>query len=163
MGIYRDWIQMAYDERGGLIKKNWDVYLPLEQAIYENMLATKNNVIKGVFSELAESYNMSLEFMAGFLDGISGALDNPPDMDEIDANSEIDVKVDFAALYKKMVELKANHLAALPEWDNIFSVDERKNMYKEQKASGTVIRGEKTGRNEPCPCESGKKFKKCCG
>jgi len=22
---------------------------------------------------------------------------------------------------------------------------------------------EKTGRNEPCPCGSGKKFKKCCG
>jgi len=24
-------------------------------------------------------------------------------------------------------------------------------------------RGKKTGRNEPCPCGSGKKFKKCCG
>ena len=22
---------------------------------------------------------------------------------------------------------------------------------------------EKTGRNDPCPCGSGKKFKKCCG
>jgi preprotein translocase subunit SecA len=22
---------------------------------------------------------------------------------------------------------------------------------------------EKTGRNEPCPCGSGKKYKKCCG
>lgn len=28
---------------------------------------------------------------------------------------------------------------------------------------GTVINGEKTGRNEPCPCGSGKKYKKCCG
>jgi preprotein translocase subunit SecA len=23
--------------------------------------------------------------------------------------------------------------------------------------------GEKIGRNEPCPCGSGKKYKKCCG
>ena len=23
--------------------------------------------------------------------------------------------------------------------------------------------GEKVGRNDPCPCGSGKKFKKCCG
>lgn len=23
--------------------------------------------------------------------------------------------------------------------------------------------GKKIGRNEPCPCESGKKYKKCCG
>ncbi len=26
-----------------------------------------------------------------------------------------------------------------------------------------VIRGEKVGRNDPCPCGSGKKYKKCCG
>ncbi len=27
----------------------------------------------------------------------------------------------------------------------------------------TVTRGKKTGRNEPCPCGSGKKYKRCCG
>jgi preprotein translocase subunit SecA len=27
----------------------------------------------------------------------------------------------------------------------------------------TVRRGKKVGRNEPCPCGSGKKYKKCCG
>ncbi len=26
----------------------------------------------------------------------------------------------------------------------------------------TIIKGEKVGRNEPCPCGSGKKYKKCC-
>jgi uncharacterized protein YecA (UPF0149 family) len=25
------------------------------------------------------------------------------------------------------------------------------------------LRVEKTGRNDPCPCGSGKKYKKCCG
>ena len=29
--------------------------------------------------------------------------------------------------------------------------------------SSTVVRGAKTGRNDPCPCGSGKKYKKCCG
>jgi SEC-C motif len=29
--------------------------------------------------------------------------------------------------------------------------------------SGAVIRTEKVGRNDPCPCGSGKKYKKCCG
>src|SRR5262245_2892895 len=28
---------------------------------------------------------------------------------------------------------------------------------------GNVIRTEKVGRNDPCPCGSGKKYKKCCG
>jgi SEC-C motif-containing protein len=30
--------------------------------------------------------------------------------------------------------------------------------------TGTVVRAEpKTGRNDPCPCGSGKKYKQCCG
>ena len=37
------------------------------------------------------------------------------------------------------------------------------NFWRNKKA-GTVQReGEKTGRNDPCPCGSGKKFKQCCG
>jgi uncharacterized protein YecA (UPF0149 family) len=27
----------------------------------------------------------------------------------------------------------------------------------------TIVRGPKIGRNDPCPCGSGKKYKKCCG
>jgi preprotein translocase subunit SecA len=26
-----------------------------------------------------------------------------------------------------------------------------------------IVRGQKVGRNDPCPCGSGKKYKKCCG
>jgi uncharacterized protein YecA (UPF0149 family) len=28
---------------------------------------------------------------------------------------------------------------------------------------GTIVAADKVGRNEPCPCGSGKKFKKCHG
>jgi len=33
----------------------------------------------------------------------------------------------------------------------------------EQQHVQQVVRGEKVGRNDPCPCGSGKKHKKCCG
>ncbi len=33
----------------------------------------------------------------------------------------------------------------------------------EQGPVQQVVRGEKVGRNDPCPCGSGKKYKKCCG
>ncbi len=33
----------------------------------------------------------------------------------------------------------------------------------EQVGVQTIHRGEKVGRNDPCPCGSGKKYKKCCG
>ncbi len=32
-----------------------------------------------------------------------------------------------------------------------------------EKKSATVVKGKKVGRNDPCPCGSGKKYKNCCG
>ena len=66
-------------------------------------------------------------------------------------------------LYRNMVDAKAEWLYELPQWDSIFSVEKRKEMYREQKKAGTVVKGPKVGRNDPCPCGSGKKYKQCCG
>jgi uncharacterized protein len=34
----------------------------------------------------------------------------------------------------------------------------------QERITATLRRaGDKVGRNDPCPCGSGKKFKKCCG
>ena len=40
------------------------------------------------------------------------------------------------------------------------SEDNRPGKVGKQK---TVKKGNKVGRNDPCPCGSGKKYKKCCG
>ena len=38
------------------------------------------------------------------------------------------------------------------------------NFWRNKRTGGTVARSEdKVGRNDPCPCGSGKKFKQCCG
>ncbi|MCL2517482.1 MAG: preprotein translocase subunit SecA, partial [Oscillospiraceae bacterium] len=37
------------------------------------------------------------------------------------------------------------------------------NKQTQKKTSAPVVKGEKTGRNDLCPCGSGKKYKKCCG
>ncbi|HIZ71748.1 MAG TPA: SEC-C domain-containing protein [Candidatus Atopostipes pullistercoris] len=34
--------------------------------------------------------------------------------------------------------------------------------YKEEKQEQQSTRSKKIGRNDPCPCGSGKKYKKCC-
>lgn len=36
-------------------------------------------------------------------------------------------------------------------------------LRNEPQLSRVPVRGTKTGRNDPCPCGSGKKYKKCCG
>ena len=38
-----------------------------------------------------------------------------------------------------------------------------KELYREAKKANTIVKGPKIGRNDPCPCGSGKKYKKCCG
>ena len=57
----------------------------------------------------------------------------------------------------------AKKLYELPQWDEIFTPEKRKELYLEQKKSGTVVKAKKIGRNDPCPCGSGKKYKYCCG
>ncbi|HNJ77368.1 MAG TPA: SEC-C metal-binding domain-containing protein [Azospira sp.] len=37
-------------------------------------------------------------------------------------------------------------------------------FWQAKRGAGTVRRdGGKVGRNDPCPCGSGKKYKQCCG
>ena len=70
---------------------------------------------------------------------------------------------DKEKLYKNMVEAKADWLYELPQWKEIFSEEKLKQLYTEQKKSGTVVKETKVYPNDPCPCGSGKKYKKCCG
>ena len=51
---------------------------------------------------------------------------------------------------------RAEWLYELPEWDALIDADRRKELYKEQKLSTTIVKGKKIGRNDPCPCGSGK-------
>lgn len=39
----------------------------------------------------------------------------------------------------------------------------RFNMLKELANTENSMKPKKVGRNDPCPCGSGKKYKKCCG
>ena len=62
-----------------------------------------------------------------------------------------------------MLFRSAEWLYGLPQWETLISEERRKELYKEQKASGTIRKPKKVGRNDPCPCGSGLKYKKCCG
>ena len=119
--------------------------------------------MKGTVKELAEKYGISVMNMVGFLDGINDSLKIPNPIEEMDENTEVTLAFDKELLYKNMVDAKADWLYNLPMWDNIFTPEQKKALYLEQKKSGTVVKGKKIGRNDPCPCGSGKKYKYCCG
>lgn len=163
MTLYEKWLIQAYTKDGDSIPAYWNIFMPQEQKIYEEILESKNPVIEGTVSDLAEKYSMKPEQIVGFLDGINEALTTSVDVNELEADSVINATIDFKVLYQKMVEYKADHLFSLPQWNDIFTTEERMKLYKEQKTSRTIVKEAKVGRNDPCPCGSGKKYKKCCG
>jgi hypothetical protein len=141
----------------------WGNYFNIEKGIYEEILSHPRKEYKGTVKELADSFKCDLNIFVGFLDGINDSLVTPNPIEEMDENTEVSLKYDKEKLYYNMVEAKADWLYGLPQWDKLLTEERRKELYKEQKKSGTVVVGKKPGRNDPCPCGSGKKYKFCCG
>lgn len=119
--------------------------------------------MKGTVKELAEKYNQDVLTMVGFLDGINDSLKIANPIETMTEDTVVSLAFDKERLYKNMVDAKADWLYELPQWDEIFDENTKKRLYREQKQSGTIRKDKKIGRNDPCPCGSGKKYKKCCG
>ena len=165
MALLQEWKKIAYDETKdkGAIQSFWANYFNLEKGVYEKLLTEPDVEVKGTVKELAEKYNLSVMEMTGFLDGINDSLVTPNPIEEMEEDTIVSLLFDKARLYKNMVDAKADWLYELPQWKEIFDDATRKELYLEQKKSGTVVKGPKIGRNDPCPCGSGKKYKQCCG
>jgi uncharacterized protein YecA (UPF0149 family) len=99
----------------------------------------------------------------GFLDGIQTSLKNPFDLKQMTEDSEFSLDIDFRELFKNMHKADAEHLYTIAEWNNVYSDEELQEIYDEFRRSRTVVKEKKPGRNDPCPCGSGKKYKNCCG
>jgi len=164
MALQDAWKRIAIDVKGEPVKHVWDEYLAKEKVIYANILRSKTTRLEGTVAELAENFKLPTTHMFAFLDGIHEAVDGVPELETIEEDTAIAFDIEYDRLYKQMVEYKADELYEMPEWDGVFTKERQKELYTEQKKSHTVVRNEaKTGRNEACPCGSGKKFKKCCG
>ena len=163
MSLYENWMKKAFSQEGHSVEAVWEEYLPKEQKIYEYIIGEKVEKIEGKVSELAERFDMTAEMIVAFIDGLNASLEEQFDMETLTEDSEVCININFEKLFKLMIEYKAEHLSTLPQWDGIFDEETRKRLALEQKKSKTIVKGEKIGRNDPCPCGSGKKYKKCCG
>ena len=85
------------------------------------------------------------------------------DFENFDENSEVEVEIVPETLFYNMLVAEADYLYGLPQWMDILGEDKIKELTKKFKKSKTVVKGKKIGRNDPCPCGSGKKYKHCCG
>ncbi len=165
MSLLDEWRNKAYSDQIPKAEYDalWSDYFEKEKGVYEQLLKTPDTEVKGTVSELADKYGLDIMIMTGILDGINDSLKEPNPIEEMDENTEVSLAFDKERLYKNMVAAGAPWLYNLEEWNAIFDEDKRKELYKEQKNSGTVRRETaKVYPNDPCPCGSGKKYKKCC-
>ena len=159
MALLENWQKIAYNEKTNKqeLQRFWQRYFLVEKGVYEKLLTNPDEKVEGTVKELADRYGLSI------LDGINESLVEPNPIETMEEDTKVSLAFDKVKLYKNMVDAKADWLYELPMWDEIFDAETKKALYLEQKKSGTVIVGRKTGRNEPCPCGSGKKYKHCCG
>ncbi len=136
-------------------------YFLKEKEFYEKLLG-QGTIFKATVKELAEEFGVEIMFMTGFIDGINDSLVTPIDLDALEEDTVVELNYDKEKLYFNMVDARADWLYNLPVWDTYLSAEKRKELYKSAKSASTVVKPVKVGRNDPCPCGSGKKNKKCC-
>ena len=165
MALLKKWRDMAYSETAnkGDLQRLWAEYFQKEKDIYALLLKNPEEEVKGTVKELADKYEVDIMTMTGFLDGINDSLKTPNPIEEMEEDTEVNLGFDKELLYKNMVAAGADWLYELPEWEAIFDEDKRKALYREQKSSTTIVKPDKIYPNDPYPCGSGKKYKKCCG
>ena len=164
MTLFEQWRDLIENQTDKTFKDFWTEYSGAETKIYSAILDKPEEKVAGKIGELAAAHEVRPVIYMGFLDGINTSLKGGEiELENLDENSEIELDIDFEKLLYNMLAADAEYLYTLPQWEEVLEADKIKEIVKAFKKSKTVVKGEKIGRNDPCPCGSGKKYKKCCG
>lgn len=167
MSYFSEWnkkIEDNHDEKqyNDFVKK----YYETEQSAYDLILKSyPENLLRGKAKDIAETLGYASDEMllfVGFLEGINPALKEEIDLDKVDEDTELDLEVDFETLLYKMHEAQAPWLFDLNSWENVFDTEKKEAIGHQYRVDNIAV-SDKIGRNEPCFCGSGKKYKKCHG
>lgn len=137
-------------------------YLEQETVVYKKLLGEKRFELEGPLADLAKECDMDPVTFTGFLDGANTSFTEEVNLETLDETTALKVTFVPEILYYNMHLAKANWLYDLPEWGDVLNEQQRKDI-RMQYSINSRATSDKVGRNDPCPCGSGKKYKKCCG
>ena len=164
MSLYEQWKEMAEQQRSEReLSEFWNTYFETERKAYQKILADRDPELKGTVSEFASAHSLTDTEAAGFLDGINESLEKAVDLEHLEADTVLDAKSNFEELSRNMLRAKAPWLYELGEWEGILSGEKRREITRAFRDENTFHAEKTPGRNDPCPCGSGKKYKNCCG
>jgi len=163
MTLYEQWKDLIENQTEETFEEFWEEYAGAETKLYSAILDDPAKKIEGTLGELAAENEIRPVIYMGFLDGIDTSLKKSQDFQSFDENSRVEIEIEPETLFYNMLAAGADYLYGLPQWEDILGLDKMKEIAKKYKQSKTVVKEKKIGRNEPCPCGSGKKYKHCCG
>ena len=171
MSYYTTWIEKSENNSNEQEYIEYvNRYYQLEKGVYEKILEAypdNSELLNGQVLALSRKFGFNasnMEIFVGFLDGIKSSLKNGDalDLEAIVDETEISLDIDYEKLYYNMRDAKAQWLFKLPAWKNILSDSQMAEIAREYREAN-IAHANNIGRNDPCPCGSGKKYKKCCG
>ena len=163
MTLYEQWQDLIENQTEESFPEFWKEYSEAETKLYSDILDKPEEKVTGTLGELAAKHDIRPVIYMGFLDGINSSLKKGNDFQSFDEDSQVEIEIVPETLFYNMLAAGADYLFGLPQWVDILGEDKMKEIAKEYKKSKTVVKGKKIGRNEPCPCGSGKKYKHCFG
>ena len=163
MSLFKDWEDLISNQTDESFPDFWEKYSSTEKKIYSDILDRPTEKVTGTFQSLVDKYEADPLLVMGFLDGINSSLREEQDLESITEESEICLDIDLEKLFYNMLVAGADYLYSLPQWETILTEEKRLEIVKNYKRSKTVVKEMEPGRNDPSPCGSGKKYKKCCG
>ena len=113
---------------------------------------------------LMEDVGLNQEVSEGILSELHYAI-----VLEAKANTLLDLLRDYGLDVpgdhrKILLDILSSMISSTRLWSNNgYTLDELLDLYSQKRCSKLPSKAEKIGRNDPCPCGSGKKYKKCCG
>lgn len=169
MTYYETWIDNSENVKDQTSYTQYiNAYYTMEKDAYDKILSAypdNKEFTSGKASVLASKLGFNkdtMDIFVGFLDGIKTSLKNEFDVESVDDDTQIDLDIDYEKLYYNMRDAKASWLFKLNSWKNVLDENQTAQIAREYREAN-IAHSNKVGRNDPCPCGSGKKYKNCCG
>ncbi|MDO5732341.1 MAG: SEC-C metal-binding domain-containing protein [Eubacteriales bacterium] len=107
-------------------------------------------------------FDSDMDIFVGFLEGMQSSSNVEYPLEDVVDETPVHFDLDYEKLLYSMHEAKANWLFGLDEWKLVLDPERHQEIVKQFRRDHIAV-SNKVGRNEPCPCGSGKKYKACCG
>ena len=168
-----------------LFEESEDIQPQLEAIDALSEIAQKHESMKeetvAVFEKIVRSTDCSAEMVGFAIIGLLdlGSVESYPLIEEAFKQERVDLEcVQLGDVQEHFgLEITAKRVIynfdgsiLEPNWDEfelpsemLYSNEEDSDITEEEPAQIPFVNETKVGRNEPCPCGSGKKYKKCCG